>query len=295
MIDTFLAGADWAEPPAIMSFESSFGSLLDEVGLLVAELRAVERGAAGSSAHCRRAEEDGLAAAKLYLRVPALINVILNYKICTEHGLPLHPTVYYELKEARRYRMEHPIEAIESANRLFRESIELSRAAYRLDPAWEESAEAFRSRLPKEVPAFIYTGGGDKYTWRASEPARIKAMAGKVESGFRPELIVAAAHGSIIPALLLAEYLSIPLYFIRFSMFKRSDEEPIVSIADEAWLAAWRDARVLVFDEDVAKGTTLELFSRRMARLFITTRSTCVIRHAGSSIKPDYYASVWWD
>jgi adenine/guanine phosphoribosyltransferase-like PRPP-binding protein len=290
VIDRYLAGADWADPPALMAFEASYGSLLEEISSLVADLGAAETGAGTEDP-----ERLAALAAQLYVRVPALINVVLNYKICIEHGLPLHPTVYYELTEARRYRMDHPIEALEGANRLFRESIDLSRAAYRLDSAWKEAAEAFRSRLPPEIIGFIYTGGQDKYTWRASEPARILALARKIEKEFAPELIVAAAHGSIIPALLLAEYLGVPLYFVRFSMFKRSDEAPILSIADEAWLAAWRDARVLAFDEDVAKGTTLNIFAQRMKNLFTTTKSACIIRHAGSSMRPDFSASVWWD
>lgn len=288
MIDRFLAGEDWDEPPAAMAFDSQYGELLDEVGSLVAELRTEE-----SKGHFE--SEDASKAARLYVRVPALVNVILNYKICEEHGLPLHPTVYYELKEARRYRIEHQLAEIEASNRLYRESIELSRAAYRLDPAWEEKAEGFRSRLPSEVLGFVYTGGLDKYTWRASEPAKLTVLASAIRKKYEPELIVAAAHGSIIPALLLSEYLDLPLYFIRFSMFKRQDEEPIISLADEAWLAPWRDKNILVFDEDVAKGTTIDLFSKKMSELFTTTKSACIIRHAGSLIRPDFAAKIWWD
>jgi len=282
VIDRFLAGSDWDEPPEAMAFESTYGDLLDEVGGLVSRLRQPDNEAAAL-------------ATRLYVRVPALINVMLNYKICVEHDLPLHPTVYYELKEARRYRIERGIGELEAANRLYRESIGLSRAAYRLEAGWEEEAVAFRKRLPPELLSFIYTGGLDKYTWRASDPERIEKLARSIQSGFAPELVVAAAHGSIIPGLVLAEYLDIPLYFIRFSMFKRSDEEPIVSIADEAWLAPWREGRVLVFDEDVAKGTTLQLFAERMGKLFSTTRSACVIRHAGAFMRPDYSSRVWWD
>ncbi|HOX30758.1 MAG TPA: phosphoribosyltransferase [Spirochaetales bacterium] len=286
MIDRFLAGEDWEEPPAAMAFAASYGSILEEASSLVAELR----GRGGEAA-----PGDAELAARLYVRSPALVNVMLNYKICVEHDLPLHPTVYYELAEARRYRIERPIDELERANRLYRESIELARAAYRLEPGWEIAAAAFRSRLPPEILSFVYTGGLDKYTWRASEPARIAALAAAVRKAFHPELLVAAAHGSIIPGLLLAEYLGIPLYFIRFSMFKRQDETPIVSIADEAWLAAWRQGSALLFDEDVAKGTTLERFTRCLQDRFAESRSACVIRHAGASIRPDFAARVWWD
>ncbi len=281
MIDSHLGGEDWDEAPPSMAFESPYGELLREIGGLLSRL-AADGG-------------DRDAAVRLYVRVPALVNVILNYKICAEHGLPLHPTVYYELAEARRYRVDHPIAEIERANRLYRESIELARAAYRLDPAWMSRAEDFRARLPSEVPSFVYTGGLDRYTWRASEPEKLGMLAASVRKSFEPEIIVAAAHGSIMPALLLAEYLGLPLYFVRFSMFKRKDETPIVSLADEVWLSTWSGGRALIYDEDVAKGTTLELFSHRLARLFAESRTACSIRHAGSLMRPDFFARVWWD
>jgi len=36
MIDSFLAGEDWEEPPAGMAFESTYGSILEETSELVA-------------------------------------------------------------------------------------------------------------------------------------------------------------------------------------------------------------------------------------------------------------------
>jgi hypoxanthine phosphoribosyltransferase len=97
-----------------------------------------------------------------------------------------------------------------------------------------------------------------------------------------------------MPALLLAEFLDTPLYFIRFSMFKRHDEEPIISFSDKAWLSDFSSKRVILYDEDVAGGRTLELFSRRISPLFGQTKTACSIRHAGSSIRPDYTGLTWW-
>jgi hypothetical protein len=274
-----------------MAFESSYGGVIEELEALVAALRAAEAGEGPRPPH-------GLLAARsrdLLVRAPALVNVMLNYKICAEHGLPLHPTVYYELAEARRYRLAYPIAEIEGANRLFRDSIDLARAAYALAADFEARAEAFRSRLPPEVLDFVYTGTRDKYTWRASEPGKVRALARVVREGFDPGLVVAAAHGSIMPGLLLAEYLGRPLYFLRFSMFKRKDEAPILSIADEAWLAERSGERALLFDEDVAKSTTLSIFAERLKPLFRESRTACVIRHAGSGLRPDFAARTWWD
>jgi adenine/guanine phosphoribosyltransferase-like PRPP-binding protein len=285
VIDAFLRYEDWELPPPDMDIDSTYAAIIEEIQGLVADLSARDPGLAGEGPEGRR----------LYLLAPALVNVLLNYKICAEHGLPFHPTVYYELAEARRYRIPHPLEALEAANRLYRESIDLARAAYRLDPALPARAGAFLAALPPEVPAFVYTSRRDNYTWRGSDPAALRALSGKIDAAWKPDLIVAAAHGSIMPALLLAEYLGRPLYFLRFSMFKRHDEAPIISIADEVWLSTWREGRVLLFDEDVAGGRTLGLFSQRLERLFGETRTACVIRHAGAAIRPDFVARIWYD
>jgi hypothetical protein len=296
VIDDYLGGEDWDEPPEAMAFEAAYGDILSEVARLGPAVRDEGRSPA------ERARD----AAVLYIAAPAIVNVALNYKICAEHDLPLHPTVYYELAEAKRYRMDHSLAKIDGANRLYRDSIELARAAYRLDEELPRLVEAFDSTLPEEIRRFVYTGGRDNYSWRGSEPEKLRALAAKVRAfggslGASPSegspfaLLVACAHGAIMPALLLAEYLELPLYFIRFSMFKRKDEAPILSLSDEVWLSTWREATVLLFDEDVAKGTTLELFSRCLGPLFGSTRSACTIRHAGSSFAPDFVAKFWWD
>jgi Predicted phosphoribosyltransferases len=285
VIDDYLSGFDWEEPPEEMGFEAPYGAILGETCELVS---ALARPTGDYAA-------DSRSALRLYVRAPALVNVILNYKICVEHGLPLHPTVYYELQEARRYRMDHPIAELERANRLYLATIELARSAFRLDSDFADRALVFRSYLPKEISRFVYTGGRDKYSWRGAEPDKLKSLAAKVRKDFEPDLIVAAAHGAIMPALLLAEYLGLPLYFIRFSMFKRKDEAPIISLSDHVWLSSWKEKRALLYDEDVAKGTTLELFTARLNPLFAETRSACSIRHAGSSFAPDFVAKYWWD
>ena len=296
MIDYFLEGADWDDPPVGMAFEAPFGQILDEVRGEVSALRKARDGSQAESG-----DELLERAIRLYTRAPALVNVLLNYKICVEHGLPLHPTVYYELAEARKYKMDRPIGELESANRLYRSAIGLARAAFRLDDGFPAIAADLGTRLPPLVSGFVYTGGQDKYTWRGADPAKLRRLAAQISAAAQiraaaaPSIIVAAAHGSIMPALLLAEYLDLPLYFIRFSMFKRHDEAPIVSFADEAYLALWSGAEALLYDEDVAKGTTLEIFSRKLSPLFAAARTACTIRHAGASFKPDHCAKVWWD
>lgn len=290
MIDSFLGAEDWDEASPDMDIEEGYGSILAVLADLVPRLAAARPEAKG--------QEHGELAAmarRVLVRAPALVNVLLNYKICAEHGLPFHPTVYYELSEAKRYRMPHPIETIEAANRLFRDSIDLARAAYRLDADFADKAGSLKEVLPAELSDFIYTGARDKYTWRGCNPVLIRRLASGILRKGKPELLVAAAHGSIMPGLLLAEVLETSLYFVRFSMFKRQDETPIVSIADEAWLASHSAGRVILFDEDVAGGRTLTMFGERLRAIFPEAETACVIRHAGASIKPDYIGRTWYD
>jgi len=299
MIDRFLA-MEWEEAPEAMRFEASLGEILEDAAVLVKLLNASEIRLERSSLSIPDAGEydpslPSSAAVKLFVRAPAIVNVMLNHKICVEHDLPLHPTVYYELAEAKRYAISRPISEIERANRLYRESIDLARAAISLDADFGTRAAAFRNKLPRELLGFIYTGGLDKYTWRGSEPKKLLDLARKISESWEPDVIIAAAHGSIMPGLLFAEYLAKPLYFARFSMFKRNDEAPIVSFADEAWLSTWHEGRALLFDEDVARGATLGLFSKRLGPLFKEFKTACSIRHAGSAFKPDFAARTWWD
>lgn len=283
MIVPYLRALAWDEPPDAMEFNLPYAALLESVAALAELIRAHP--------------DDDMAdsAARLYARVPGIVNVMLNHKICVEHGLPLHPTVYYELKEARRYRIDHDLGEIDKANRLFLASIDLARAALRLDPDIRARTDAFIGLLPAPVRGFVFTGIRDKYTWRGSDPALLERLAATLKREWEPDLVIAAAHGSIGAGLLLAELLEKPLYFIRFSMFKRNDEEPIVGFSDDAWLYSYRTGRVLLYDEDVAGGRTLTLFTEKLAPLFSETRTACSIRHAGSSIKPDFSARVWWD
>jgi len=288
-----LEWSDWDSPPEQMRIEIPFQTLLDRVRELLNGLTAAPWPPASDDLIAAGALHDK--ATQLYVSVPAIVNVMLNYKICVEHGLPLHPTVYYELKEARKYRISHSLGEIQRASELYWKSIEVARACYRLEPGAQIALTEYAQRLPPSVREFIYTGIQDHYTWLGSRPSLLRELAKKVKAAYDPQIVVAAAHGSIMPALILSEVLDIPLYFIRFSMFKRSDEEPILSLSDQAWLFDYRGKHALLYDEDVAGGRTLELFLSRMTPLFGEVRTASSIRHAGASIHPDFAGRTWWD
>ncbi len=291
MLDSLLY-ADWDEPPAAMEFSGTFSDIISSTASGVEAIRNRRE-----SGNLPREAGDPFweSCIRLYVRAPALVNVLLNYKICVEHGLPLHPTVYYDLSEARKYNLRYPLGELERANVLYREAVQMARAVVRLDPGIRGLAGDLLRKLPVQVRDFVYTGVRDKYTWRASDPQKIRALSDRILEACRPAVLVGAAHGSILPGLFLSEYLNVPLYFVRFSMFKRKDDEPIMSLSDEVYLSAFRGGTAILFDEDVAKGTTLELFQRRLGPLFPSHHTAAVIRHSGASIRPDFTAHTWWE
>jgi hypothetical protein len=285
--------ADWETPPEAMTFEEPLGLLLERMqailpGVLAGEAAAVAAPAEADAEYWDRCLE-------LYLLTPALVNVALNYKICVEQGLPLHPTHYFEVSERTRFKKHYPPAQVDGANHLFMDAIRTARAVYALDPGSPQALEAFRRELPPRLPSFIYASRQDKYTWRASDPGKIRSLAAQVSKAMRPVIIVGAAHGSIMSGLVFANILQVPLYFIRFSMFKRNDSAPIIAPSDLAVLSAYQAGPALLFDEDVAKGTTLTLFEQTLRPLFLESRTGSVLRHALSPCWPDFIGHAWND
>jgi hypothetical protein len=286
--------ADWDEAPEAMAFEDSWKGILEGSATLLEALRADHDRARADPASLPDAY--WLQALALFVRLPAIVNVVLNWKICLEQGLPLHPTTYFEVDEDSRGRVSHPEADCRAAAAAFVDSIALARALVRLDPAAPGLATALLEAVDPIVHGFVFTSKPDKYTWRACDPDRILGLAARVETGMPGAgLLVGAAHGSLIPGFVLAETLGWELWFLRFSMFKRNDREPIVSDSDRRFLTAWRDRPVLLFDEDVAKGRTMEIFSRTLAPLFSAARTASVIRHGLSGFRPDFCGLEWYD
>jgi hypothetical protein len=285
--------ADWASPPEIMAFESPFGAILGRIRALLPGILAGRDAALRDPASAPAPYWDDCLS--LYLLTPAMVNVALNYKICVEQGLPLHPTYYFELSERSRFQTEYEPEVQEHAQRIFLDSIATARAVFALEERALELLDHYVRELPAQILDFVYVSTQDKYTWRASNPAKIVSLANSVLKAFQPAAVVGAAHGSIMSGLIFANLVNAPLYFVRFSMFKRNDQAPILSASDMACLEPYHAGPVLLFDEDVAKGTTLTKFSQVLAPLFRESYTGSVLRHALSPCRPDFTGSAWSD
>jgi len=288
-----LAYADWEDPPEAMAFEVTY---LEALAKVRRRFRYVLQGA--EHALVRPAElppEYWQQAMELFLYTPALVNVALNYKVCVEQGLPLHPTHYFEVNDRNRHRIDHGPALRELAQRFFLDAIAASVAVFRLDPAAVARLERLATGVPPEVGGYVYTSTRDRYTWRASEPAKVIALARDIQAAVQPALLLGAAHGAILAGLTLASLIDAPLYFVRLSLFKRKDTEPVMGPSDFAWLEPYRTQPVVLFDEDVAKGTTLTLFTDRLAPLFDTSWSAGVLRHGHADFRPDFVGKVWYD
>jgi len=292
MLDRLLY-ADWETPPDAMAFDVPLAEMLGWIRSLLPGILAGAPAALRDPAAAPAAFWD--ACLRLYLIVPGLVNVALNYKICVEQGLPLHPTHYFEVSERTRFKRSYPDSVVSNANALFLEAIAVARALYALDPAAGAALDRFGRELPDPLLGFCYGSSPDKYTWRASNPAWIRALAAQAGRELKPAVIVGAAHGSIMSGLVFANLMDAPLYFIRFSMFKRNDTEPIIAPSDLAFLGPFQAGPGLLFDEDVAKGTTLTRFGEALRPLFQVSSTASVLRHALSPCRPDYTGHIWSD
>jgi hypothetical protein len=285
--------ADWSDPPEAMDFEAPYEEILSKIQAVLPGVMEGRDAALADPASMSPDYWDDCIS--LYLYVPAIVNIALNYKVCVEQGLPLHPTYYFEVRETARFKARYPDHLIQHTNEFFRESLDTAKAIYGLESGGMERLEHLVKDLPEIVSGFIYTSTRDKYTWRASDPKKITDLADSIRKKFTPTLIVGAAHGSIVSGLVLSNILQVPLYFIRFSMFKRNDRAPIIAPSDRLFLDAYQEGPVLLFDEDVAKGTTLTKFTETLQPFFQKSYSASVLRHALSSCSPDFFGRSWHD
>jgi hypoxanthine phosphoribosyltransferase len=111
-------------------------------------------------------------------------------------------------------------------------------------------------------------------------------------SGFNPQVIVGIAKGGVLPATVIASLLRREFYPIRLS---RRHDDRIVREAPELLLGppeAVAGQRVLLVDDMVATGETLDLARRAcMDQGAAEVRTASLCTH-GSGRRPDYVALV---
>ncbi len=228
----------------------------------------------------------------LYFKSPGLVNVLLNYKICMENGIVLNPRKYAEFSQ--KDSVAYNKDKIEQSHNLYLESILLLKCIYSLKDKSIEYLNDFKKKIPKELHNLTYASEKDKYTWMASYPKRVKNLADNIKKESKIDLIIGSAHGSIMPATLLSNMINSDLYFIRFSKFKRNDNNPIVSESDEEYLSDYKEKSILFFDEDLASGKTLQNLKNKFSPKFSNYHTAAVIRHY-LAYNPDFVAENWFD
>ncbi len=291
MIEKYLY-ANWEEPPEEIGFIRRFDNLISELrkslDLVLLELEEKNEGAAD---YPPSFYED---IKKIYLLAPALPNVILNYKICIDFGLPIDPVRYVDFNRKDKNPNRHTQWEKEQAGQLFKDALSTAKLAYALSPNCSNALSRFCTNLPEIIKESEFTNKKDKYTWQASNPHYVKTLAERIKKSIgQPGLIIGAAHGSICPGILLSNFLDCELYFIRYSLFKRNDTQPIISEQDRVFLFQYE--KVILFDEDVAKGKTLKEFTAQLSPLFKKAYSASVIRHYLSPFCPDFVGEVFYD
>lgn len=291
MIERYLY-ADWEKPPEEMSFVKRFDDLISELrkslDLVLLELEEKDT---SITSHSPSFYEN---IKNIYLLAPALPNVILNYKICIDFGLPVDPVRYVDFDRKDKNPHRYTPQEKNQAGQLFNEALFAAKLAYALSPNCSNTLSRFCTNLPGIIKESEFTNKKDKYTWQASNPHYVKTLAERIkESIGQPDLIIGAAHGSICPGILLSNFLDCELYFIRYSLFKRNDTQPIISEQDRAFLSQYE--RVILFDEDVAKGKTLKEFTAQLSPFFEKAYSASVIRHYLSPFCPDFVGEVFYD
>lgn len=290
MIEKYLC-ENWDMPPEKMEFTKQFDRIVQELYASLKQVIPIK--------DYPKAAEDPFFyqhLSTIHLLAPALPNVTLNYKICMEFGLPVDSIRYINFDRTEKKPGMHSRREQGEARQLFREAVFAARLAYQLSPNCLSASTNFYKHLPAAVREAEFTSKKDRYTWKASDPEKINALARKIEEKIgRPDLIIGVAHGSIGPGMILANLLGSEMHLIRRSSFMREDSRPIISPSDETLFARHRTGKVLVFDEDVTEGFTFKSFTETLSPYFDCSYSAAVIRHRLAPFAPDFVGGEFSD
>lgn len=114
-----------------------------------------------------------------------------------------------------------------------------------------------------------------------------------LESGYKPQLIVAISRGGLIPARIVSDVVGVyELYAVRSILYmhgKAIDNKPLINAHLPVELVKGR--RVLIVDEVVDTGTTMVNTVDYLRKLNPAEVRTAVIHYKSSKsmYKPDYY------
>jgi hypoxanthine phosphoribosyltransferase len=113
-------------------------------------------------------------------------------------------------------------------------------------------------------------------------------------SGWLPDAIVGVSRGGIVPARILADALGVEMLLaLRVSHWRRTmeREEPVVELP---YRISLRGRKVLVVDDIVDTGATLELASSFVKREWepAEVRTAALTWIQGARFKPDYYVET---
>lgn len=228
---------------------------------------------------------------RIYFKTPFLVTSSLNYKITVENDLRMHPSKYVDFnKKCKNYSEKQK----EKAHNLFVKSIEVSKEIFynKKTPRTLRVLDDFLEKTPQKLRDFVYTSEIDIYTYLASHPHRIKKLADKIGKKTKNPYLISTAHGAILPGIALSNLLNCDVYFLRFSNYKRKDNAPIISSRDtkEITKKLNKNKEIILFDEDLASGRTMNKFEKQAEQVFEKDVLTASVLLANTSKhKPDFF------
>ena len=203
----------------------------------------------------------------LYIRIPAIISTILDYKVDVEQTNPDSGVMQ------RTWLME---------------SLEMGKTVYSLDSSSVRKLSDLANKTSRPLGDKKYVSRFDEYTWKAAYPAKIIEFVNKINDKFEElktfynifskksenpfikepdqkafDLILALGHGGIRSGLLVSNLMGIDLYVVRFTKFGKreesryTDEVPQLSHLDKVRLGG-NISNMLILDDIIKGGKTMQ-------------------------------------
>lgn len=145
--------------------------------------------------------------------------------------------------------------------------------------------------MPRKLKDFVYSSDVDIYTYLSAHPSRLKTLSETIKKCLKRPFVVATAHGAILPGLVVSTLLGCDCYFLRFSQYKRFDDDVIISGADRGVLLKNKQKQFVLLDEDLASGNTLFSFKKSVEDVLgMNVMTSAVLFSSTSRFRPDFFA-----